>query len=199
GARICGFPYFDADPAQLGDERELEAFLASGSPPVVFTLGTAVVHVRPDFFGLAARAAAMAGCRAVLVTGSRDYVPTDLPGNIATVPYARFSTLFERARVIVHHGGIGTTAQAMRAGKPTVIVPAAHDQFDNAARAVRLGVSRTVKLQQLRPDSLNAAIREVADDQAAALRVQTLAQALRAERGACTALDSIEQFIAARS
>ena len=196
GASICGFPYFDADPAQQTDETELDAFLASGPPPVVFTLGTAVVHARPDFFPLAAHAAAMAGCRAVLVTGSRDYVPAALAGNIVTVPYARFSSLFGRAGVIVHHGGIGTMAQAMRAGKPTVIVPAAHDQFDNAARAVRLGVSQTVKLPNIRADRLAAAIREVAADAAVASRARTLAAALGPEHAASNALESIERLIA---
>lgn len=195
GASICGFPYFDADPAQQTDETELEAFLASGPPPVVFTLGTAVVHARPDFFPLAAHAAAMAGCRAVLVTGSRDYVPRGLSGNIVTVPYARFSKLFARAGVIVHHGGIGTMAQAMLAGKPTVIVPAAHDQFDNAARALRLGVSRTVKLPGIRADALAAAIREAAKHPDVASRALALADMLGTEHGASTALDSIEGLI----
>jgi UDP:flavonoid glycosyltransferase YjiC (YdhE family) len=84
----------------------------------------------------------------------------------------------------------------MRAGKPTVIVPAAHDQFDNAARAVRLGVSQTVKLPNIRADRLAAAIREVAADAAVASRARTLAAALGPEHAASNALESIERLTA---
>lgn len=196
GARICGFPIFDDDPAQHQEESHLQHFIASGPAPVVFTLGTAVVHARPDFFELAARAVAHAGCRAVLVTGSADYAPKGIGQDIITVPYARFSSLFAHARLVVHHGGIGTMAQAMLAGKPTVIVPAAHDQFDNAARAMRLQVSRTVKLASLRPETLSKAICQVTQDPSIALHASRLAAALGPERAEHTALEAIDQLIA---
>ncbi len=48
------------------------------------------------------------------------------------------------AAALVHHGGIGTTAQGLAAGLPQLVSPLAHDQFDNAARLQRLGVGRTL-------------------------------------------------------
>jgi UDP:flavonoid glycosyltransferase YjiC (YdhE family) len=195
GSRICGFPHFDHDPAQVRGEDALESFLNNGEPPVVFTLGTAVVHARPDFFELAAKAAAAVGCRTVLLTGSSDYAPSGLKEEAIAVPYARFSSLFPRARAVVHHGGIGTMAQAMGAGVPTLIVPAAHDQFDNAARAQRLGVSRTVKIAKITAASLATMLRTVIGDADIAERAGVLATQLSAERGASTAVDAILAYM----
>ena len=52
--------------------------------------------------------------------------------------------MFARAAAIVHQGGIGTTAQALASGHPSLVVPFAHDQFDNAERVARLGVGRAL-------------------------------------------------------
>ena len=64
------------------------------------------------------------------------------------IPYAPFSKLFPRAAIVVHHGGIGTTAQSLAAGVPQLVTPFAHDQFDNAARVVRLGVAEQLYAQR---------------------------------------------------
>jgi UDP:flavonoid glycosyltransferase YjiC (YdhE family) len=131
----------------------------------------------------------------VLLTGSSDYAPSGLKEEAIAVPYARFSSLFPRARAVVHHGGIGTMAQAMHAGVPTLIVPAAHDQFDNAARAQRLGVSRTVKIARITTQSLATMLQAVIGDAGIAERARVLAAPLRAEHGASTAIDAVEAYV----
>ena len=61
-----------------------------------------------------------------------------LPAHVLWQPYVPLRAILPRCAALVHHGGIGTTAEALRAGVPQVIVPLAYDQFDNAARVTAL-------------------------------------------------------------
>lgn len=189
GGVICGFPWFDRHREGEHDTVELERFLDEGEPPIVFTLGTAAVHVPGDFYRAAASACASLGRRGVLLVGLPEYVRAlgGLPRGVRAFTYAPYSTLLPRAAATVHHGGIGTTAQALRSGKPTVIVSLAHDQFDNAARAWRLGVSRTVQHQRATSERLAAALRGVLEDPACATRAAALGDRIRNEDGAVRA------------
>jgi rhamnosyltransferase subunit B len=161
GAVVCGFPWHDESDCWK-PPAELQQFLASGPPPVVFSLGTASVHAPGRFYEFAATAAARLNVRAILLTGRGSPLPRTLPPHIIAIPYAPFAWLLPRSAATVHHGGIGTTAEALRSGRPMVVVPHAHDQFDNAARAERLGVSRTVMRLNLR--SLERALSSVLED-----------------------------------
>ena len=125
-------------------EAGLEAFLAAGAPPVVFTPGTGMASGR-DFFDRALAAAAAVGRRAVLVTRFRDQLPAVLPEFALHVDYARFELLAPRAAAFVHQGGIGTTGELLAAGTRQVFTPFMVEQIDNAARAERLGVGARLK------------------------------------------------------
>jgi len=117
-------------------------FLNDGPPPVVFTLGSAAVLTAGDFFLESEKAVRELGCRAVFIAGAESRVR---PGkDVFVAQYAPYSQVFARASVVVHQGGIGTTAQCLRAGRPALVVPFAHDQPDNAARVQRLGTGRTI-------------------------------------------------------
>jgi rhamnosyltransferase subunit B len=137
-AVTTGFPHW---PAAAGEvlPQSLEDFLHAGTAPIGFTPGSAMAHGR-DFFARAVSACVAAGQRAVLITPFADQLPQPLPPSVHAVPYAPFDLLLPRLSALVHHGGIGTTAQALAAGLPQGVVPFAHDQFDNALRLVRLGV-----------------------------------------------------------
>lgn len=121
---------------------DLEAFLDAGPPPLVFTLGSASAHVAEDFFRRAASAARALGERALLLTGREGAPAIAGDARLMVRPGAPYHRVFERARLVVHQGGIGTTALAIAAERPMLIVPFAHDQPDNAARAARAGVAR---------------------------------------------------------
>jgi len=84
--------------------------------------------------------------RAVLLVGKDMPRPPAelLSSDIVAFDYAPFSQLFPRAAAIVHQGGIGTTAQVMRSGRPALAMPLSHDQFDNAVRTKRLGTTRII-------------------------------------------------------
>jgi UDP:flavonoid glycosyltransferase YjiC (YdhE family) len=177
-AHATGFPFFEqAD----GLAPELERFLDAGDPPIVFTLGSAAVGTAGDFFRHSAEVAVSLGRRAVLLVGRdpRNRLADRLPRGVIAVPYAPHAAVFPRASVVVHQGGIGTTGEAMRAGRPMLVVPYGHDQPDHAARLTRLGLARRVP--RARYDAATAAreIRLLLEDASYAARA--------AETGAVTA------------
>jgi rhamnosyltransferase subunit B len=129
---------------------ELQAFLAAGERPVVFTPGSANVQAS-RFFAVATEAVKRIDCRAVFVTREPKQVPLNLPVSILTVEYAPFSTLLKHASVFVHHGGIGTMSQAFAAGVPQFIMHMAHDQPDNADRVEQLGAGTGLSVRQFTP------------------------------------------------
>ncbi len=119
---------------------ELEEFLNAGDSPVIFTAGSAMVQARRHF-ETAIAATKKAGMRAVLVSAYPEQIPQPLPSDVFYAQYAPFAVLFPRASIVVHHGGIGTSAQCLAAGIPAMVTPFAHDQFDNAYRLSKLGVA----------------------------------------------------------
>lgn len=135
---LTQFPLWDEDEVHAPTV-EVEAFLAAGEPPLVFTPGSGNMHARP-FFAAAVEACQRLGRRGLLLTRFPEQVPAELPPGVTHANYVPFSRVLPRAAAIVHHGGIGTTSQGLRAGVPQLLMPMAHDQPDNAARLVRLGV-----------------------------------------------------------
>ncbi len=135
---LTGFPLWDE-----GDIRnpspELEEFLAAGEPPIVFTAGSAMAQAE-RFFQVSAEVCRTTGWRGLFLTQFPEQLPAPLPKQVRHFDYVPFSTVLPRAAVLVHHGGIGTTAQAIAAGTPQLVVPATHDQPDNALRIRSLGL-----------------------------------------------------------
>ena len=195
---ICGFPWHDRHGAQEEPDARLEAFLAEGEPPVLFTLGTAAVHVAGDFYAVAAEACRKLGRRGLMLVGPGRPAPGNLPAGSMAVEYARFSSVMPRCAVNVHHGGIGSTGQGLRAGRPTVVVPHSHDQFDNAARLVRLGVSATLPRPKVTPERLAAAVRGLLEDGGVAGRAAGLGRAMAGEEGAAAAVEAVERSVKGR-
>jgi rhamnosyltransferase subunit B len=134
----AGFPLFDGDQTGAPDERLLR-FLDAGSAPVVFMPGTAA-RGTGGFFQAARQACAELGLRGVLL-GEQAGQATAKPDakGIFAADYAPFGWLLPRASALVHHGGIGSLAQALRAGLPQLLLPRGFDQFDNALRLRQLG------------------------------------------------------------
>lgn len=146
---LTGFPLYDeADITPI--DPQLEKFLDDGPPPIAFTPGSAMRHGQ-RFFTVAVRVCRMLGRRGLLVSRHTEHVPAELGPEIRHVEYAPFSTLLPRCAAIVHHGGIGTSAQALAAGIPQLVVPMAHDQPDNAWRLQRLGVAEFVRASRFSP------------------------------------------------
>lgn len=189
---LAGFPFFDAHHEQSGLPAGVESFLDACSPPLVFTLGSSAVHTAGDFFYESVEAARSLGRRALLLSGAA--APASLPPGMMAVPYFPHSSVFPRAAAVIHQGGIGTTAQAMRAGRPMLVVPFAHDQFDNAVRVQRLGIARTLYRSRYTARRAANALRRLLDDSACAARAGQVARAMAAEDGARSAAEAIVRF-----
>ncbi len=150
--QLPGFPGFDGPPPAPAMQAELEDFLATGSPPLVFALGSSVVMVAGEFWAQAIAAATRLGRRAILLTGG--HWRGSLPAGIRAFDYLPYSVVFPRAAAVIHQGGIGTLAQALAAGRPQLVVPLAFDQPDNARRAVALGLARSLPIRSATPARL---------------------------------------------
>jgi UDP:flavonoid glycosyltransferase YjiC (YdhE family) len=192
---VTGFPFFDRDGAAMPDD--LARFLDAGPPPVVFTLGSSAVHDAGPFYEHSARAAAALGVRAVLLVGAvaRNRLAA-LPAGVAAFEYAPFSELFPRAAAIVHQGGVGTTAQAMRAGRPMLVMPYAHDQPDNAARVARLGIARVIARHRYTAGRAAAELNRLLGDPRYARRAAAVGAQVRAEDGVGAACAALERLLA---
>jgi len=193
---ITGFCYFDADFGNQELPPHLEKFLNEGPPPVVFTLGSAAVLSAGDFFEISAKAAIHMGIRAVLLIGTdpRNQLKTALPESICVAEYAPYSELFSRSAMVVHQGGVGTTAQCLRAGKPMLIMPYSHDQPDNARRMQRLKVARVIQRGNYTPKRVACRLRAMLADSQLARQAECVAQRLSHEDGVRTACDALVEL-----
>lgn len=192
---VTGFPFFDHVP-DAGLSPELAGFLAAGPPPLLFTLGSAAVMDAGSFYEEGVVAAQRLGQRAVLITGHdpRNH-PQRLPADVLAIPYAPYEDIFPSAAVIVHQGGIGTTAQALRAGRPMLVVPWAHDQPDNARRVTRLGVARTIPRHGYTAARAAAQLRSLLESPVVERRAAELGEMIRQEDGVAVACALLEDVL----
>ncbi len=194
--KITGFCFYDADGGDSSLPPHLEKFLAGGPAPVVFTLGSAAVLAAGKFYEFSARAAMRLGVRAVLLIGTdpRNRLRQSLPDSICVAEYAPYSGVFPRAAMVVHQGGVGTTAQCLRAGKPMLIMPYSHDQPDNARRMRRLKVSLTIQRGNYTPNRVARKLAKMLAQPRYARRAELMANRVNHEDGVRAACDALEEL-----
>jgi len=194
--KITGFCYYDSDAGNGALPQHLEDFLAAGPPPVVFTLGSAAVLAAGRFYEFSAKAAIKLGARAVLLIGTdpRNRPRRALPESICVAEYAPYSKLFPRASLVVHQGGVGTTAQCLRAGIPMMIMPYSHDQPDNGRRVRRLKVARVIQRAHYTPMRVARKLKAMLAEPRYALRALLVSHRLQHEDGVRTACDALEEL-----
>lgn len=190
GAELSGFPLIE-DPIYAPDA-ELEDFMAN--EPVVFTLGSIVSESPGTFYEDSVAAVQRLGLKALVLTHRPDLVSN--PSNVLVRGYVPHSKVFPQARIIVHHGGIGTTARALIAGKPQLVVPHFGDQPDNAARLEKLGVARTLSSSAYTPLSAASVLSAIMSSKSICQRAAKLGTKLQSEDGAARAADLIFNLIA---
>ena len=161
--RQPGFLFYDAlgkglpgGDLQARNHERFERFMSeSGNAPVVlFTLGSSAVMHPGSFYDESLKAVKRLGIRAIFLAGKWDAADE----NVLVADYLPYSTVMPRVAAAVHAGGIGSTAQALRAGCRSLVVPWSNDQPDNAHRLQRLGVARVLPRAQYRA---GAAVREI--------------------------------------
>jgi rhamnosyltransferase subunit B len=189
-AVMSGFPLFDSESgADEAIAPELGAFLDDGDPPLIFTLGSVAVAAAGRFYEEAAAASRAIGKRAIMLTGQAG--PPQRDGDCLVMGYAPHSAIFPGAAAVVHHGGIGTTGQALRAGCVQIVVPHYGDQFDNAARLRDAGVGAILDrktFDRVRVARLLSSVLASPDTADAARRAATI---VAAEDGATVAARQI--------
>lgn len=188
---VTGFTFYDG---HLELTPELQDFLDAGEPPIVFTLGSAAVLVPGEFYRESIEATQQLNRRAVLLVG-KNPPPENLPENIIAVDYAPYSKIFPRACAIVHQGGIGTIAQALRSGRPTIVVPYSHDQPDNAARVERLGTSRTITRKAYTAKRVTKELDKLLNNPNYRIKAAEIGQVIQQEDGVKVACDAIEKLL----
>ncbi len=138
----------------------LRDFIDGGEAPIVFTPGSGNRHAHAYFLH-AQKAVTRLSRRAVFLTPYREQLPPQLPSSIFWQDYAPLSSLLPHVALLVHHGGIGTTAEALRAGVMQLVVPLAFDQFDNAARVRGLGAGVSLSQGAVRRGALTKTLRRL--------------------------------------
>lgn len=188
---VAGFTFYDGTQPGAELTPELQQFLDAGEPPIVFTLGSAAVMNAGNFYQESLDAVKRLNRRAVLLMGNNPPLK-DLPANVLAVDYVPYSQIFPRACAIVHQGGIGTTAQALRAGRPTLVMPYSHDQPDNAARLQRLGTSRTISRDRYSASRVAKELGELLENPSYAAKAKDVGRIIQGENGVGAACDAIE-------
>jgi rhamnosyltransferase subunit B len=190
--RLTGFPLYD-ESDQQSLSPGLEAFLACGDPPILFTPGSANKSA-DSFFRAAIGAAQQIGRRALLLTKYPEQVPSSLPSSIHHEPYAPFSKVLRHCAAIVHHGGIGTCAQGLAAGIPQLTMPMGFDQPDNATRLWKLGVSRWVLPSKFTAPRVASALQALLDDPKVQVACRRRAEAVRSMNAIEQSCDLLEEL-----
>jgi rhamnosyltransferase subunit B len=187
-----GFTFYDSHQGAAELSPELTEFFANGPAPIVFTLGSAAVMDPGQFYEESIEAATLLNQRAILLIG-KNAPPKQLPAGIMAVNYAPYSQVFAQARAIVHQGGIGTTAQALQAGRPMLVMPYSHDQPDNAARVERLGTGRKIARKQYSAVRVAQHLCELSDNPSYATKAAEIGRIIRSENGVSQACEAIER------
>jgi rhamnosyltransferase subunit B len=195
---ITGFPFYDKLEPGQGLSPALARFLDAGPAPVVFTLGSSAVFNAEGFYAESLAAVRKVGCRAVLLIGRdpRNTPATPVPETVFVAEYAPYSELLSRAAATVHQGGVGTTAQALRAGRPMIVVPWSHDQPDNGMRVKKLGVARVIPRGRYRADRVARELELLLGGSGYAAAARAAAAEMEREDGVAAACAGLEAILA---
>jgi rhamnosyltransferase subunit B len=198
--QILGFPFFDSESGCKASLRpDLEAFLNAGDAPVVFSLGSVAIFDSERFYREAIKACKALKARCVILAGDNSpLMNEDFGPSVFVTPYAPHSLLFPRSKVLVHHGGIGSTAQALKSGRPQLITPVFADQFDNALRMMRLGCGLSLDFNDWTHERATQLLGRIINTPNLAENAASVAPLIAAENGAERAADIILEDIAAR-
>jgi rhamnosyltransferase subunit B len=189
--KLAGFPVNDGKPtADL--PLEIRQFCEAGKPPVAFTFGTGMMHAA-ELFREGMEACQSLEVRGILLTKFRSQLPAQLPASVIYCGFAPFQKLFPRCAAVVHHGGIGTTAKALAAGVPQLILPFAFDQMDNANRVRKLGCGDWLKPKQRNAIQLARGIATVITSKVAT-QARAIAGRFNGNDGLKTAADFLESL-----
>lgn len=192
--QICGYWFLDSAKEYRAEETVLD-FLAAGPPPVYVGFGSMVDHEREEISRTVIAALEKSNRRGVLLGGWGALGSGNLPSSILRVDEIPHEWLFPHMVAVVHHGGAGTTAAALRAGVPSVVVPSFGDQFFWGWRVQNLGLGpKPISRKKLTVDKLAHAIQQAAIDDGMKVKAHLVGEQIRAEKGVEVAVRMVEKF-----
>jgi len=172
---------------------DLLSFLREGPPPVYIGFGSMITKQAPHLLKIALSALKETGQRGILASGWGGLALHDLPPWIYALDAAPHDWLFPRCAALVHHGGAGTTAAGLHAGKPTVIVPFSADQPFWGERVYRVGAgSQPIPRRRLTAQKLASAIEFLISDPGTAESAKSVGKEIAQERGVDHAIEMIQ-------
>jgi len=189
----AGFPLWDESDVRK-PMPELDAFLAEGEPPYIFTAGSVNMHAH-HFFRVAAEVCVASKRRGILIAKFAEQIPANLPPTVRHFEYVPFSQVLPRAAAFVHHGGIGTTAQSFAAGVPQLVMPLAHDQFDNAMRIRKLGCGEFLLPKAFQSAAVRQQMNQLCTSHAVAAACRKCAEGLRGKSALAATCDMLETLV----
>jgi UDP:flavonoid glycosyltransferase YjiC (YdhE family) len=173
---------------------DLLRFLKAGDAPILFTMGSGMGHAR-EFYETATQAVHELDRRAIFVTRFPEQIPDHLGPNAMHASYAPYDQLLPHCAAIVHHGGIGTVAQALAAGTPQLGVPGiVFDTPDNVIRIKHLGAGQMVPIDEFNLHNAVAALDRLLHDPNIKQRCMALAARTREQDGALETVKALERL-----
>jgi sterol 3beta-glucosyltransferase len=180
---VSGF-WFSSAWTDWSPPKDLLDFLEAGSPPLYVGFGSMASADPGRTAEVISDSLARTGQRAVLAAGWGGVSHAGKGGRVFSVEHVPHGWLFPRVAAAVHHGGAGTTAAALRAGVPSIIVPFFADQFFWGSRIQALGLGpRPIPKKKLTADALTGAIGSVLSDPGMRERCRAMAARIGAEQG----------------
>ncbi|GAA2034972.1 glycosyltransferase [Agromyces tropicus] len=191
-----GYWFLDVADAWSPPE-ELVAFLDGGDPPVYVGFGSMAGRDPKRITRAVVGALEAAGVRGIIATGWGGMDAEDFPDSILRIDEAPHDWIFPRVAAVVHHGGAGTTAAGLRAGRPTVVCPFIVDQFFWGRLVAEAGAgSAPIHQRKLTAERLAAAIREVVEDAGIRSTAEDIGRRIREEDGVAAAVACIDRVLA---
>ena len=175
---------------------ELLEFLARGTPPVYVGFGSMTLHDPQSVTAMVLKALKHSNQRGVLLNGWGCLGGTDLPDSVIKIDSAPHGWLFPRMAAVVHHGGAGTTASVLRAGRPSVIVPFFVDQPFWGRRVSELGAgTEPIPFKKLTAERLAASINIAVNSADIRKRATELGEKIQNENGVANAVEQVENLL----
>jgi UDP:flavonoid glycosyltransferase YjiC (YdhE family) len=196
-AKMTGFLFWDT-PEDWIEPRDLTSFLEGEEPLIAVSTGSMAPELGEAFarfYKTSLNAILGVGARALVIGADPAILPDPLPRGVYSVPFAPFSRVYPRCAAGIHHGGVGTTAQGLRAGIPALIVPWGADQFFDGGQVRRLGAGRWMQRRFYTEERAIHALDQLLREQRYRARAREIAERIAQEDGVATLCDGLEAMV----
>jgi len=188
-------PFVGALTLELGADTDdgVASWIAAGNPPIYFGFGSTPVVPFADTLAMIGAACAQLGERALICSGPNDFAPIPDLEHVRIVSAVNHAAIFPVCRAVVHHGGAGTTAAALRAGTPTLLLWLWLDQPVWGAGVTELKVGSARQFSATTEQSLVVDLRSILTPQCAARAGEVAAQMTTPAESVASAADLLEE------